>query len=342
MSRKDGRQTRSRRGWPTRLCGASLFLVVVLSVTGAKPASAASNGRWSVFPTTLPGQAARAYLHPVLTPGKAYSDAVTVSNFTSTPLTFNLYSADAVNTPGGGLSLRRRIDPQQDIGRWVELPYSQLTVPALTASVVPFTILPPAQASPGDHVGGIVAEETQGVTSASGSVPITVVQAVGVRIYARIVGPLHPQIDIPHLSLRVASSVTSQLDARVTARVRFTVRNAGNTVLSPGARVVLTTPFGTADRRTLLIDQLLPGSSLHYSLRFLGVNTFGHLNAEVTLSTPQVRAVASESVWTVPWALVALILLVLTLLVGTLIRLRRRRQRKATTSLVEGTATVTS
>src|SRR6516225_5673493 len=79
-------------------------------------ATAASNGMWSVSPTTLPGHAPRAYVEPVLTPGKPYTDAVTVANYTEAPLTFHLYGADAINTPGDGLSLRRRTDVQSDIG----------------------------------------------------------------------------------------------------------------------------------------------------------------------------------------------------------------------------------
>ncbi len=246
------------------------------------PVSAASNGRWSVFPTTLLGQTPHAYLQPVLDPGKPLKAAVTVSNFTTAPLNFNLYAADAINTAGGGLSLRPSNQPQRDIGRWIQLPYAGLTVPARSATVVPFTILAPSDASPGDHVGGIVAEETQGTTSKSGSFPITVLQAVGVRIYARVVGALHASLDIPRITLSTSSTAATEFDGKVLADVRFGVRNSGNTVLSPVVKVALTTPFGTAARRAFTINQFLPGSSLAYSLRFPDTGTFGHLHASVS------------------------------------------------------------
>jgi hypothetical protein len=321
------------RLWRRCLCllVGTVSLGTALGFGLAGTASAASNGLWSVFPTELPGQPPRAFVQPELTPGKPYTDSVTVANYTAASLTFHLYGADAINTAGGGLSLRRRTDVQTDIGKWITLPYSQLTVPARSAAVVPFTILPPAQASPGDHVGGIVAEETQGTTSKAGSIPITVIQAVGVRVYGRVVGALSPGLDVRRLSLTAATSASTQILGTVDARVSFSVVNSGNTVLSPVAHVVLTTTFGTAATRRIGIDQLLPGSSLHYALKFPGVNTLGHLSAQVTVTSAQARASDTASLWAVPWALLAIIVLALVLLITLFVRFRRRRRARTPT-----------
>lgn len=302
-----------------------------LPALASQPASAASNGLWSVFPTTLHGQAPRAFAQPVLTPGKGYEDSITVANYTSAPLTFNLYSADAINTKGGGLSLKRRTDPQTDIGKWIRLPYQRLTVPAHGASIVPFIVDTPVNATPGDHVGGIVAEDTQGTTTNSGSVPVTVIEAVGMRVYGRVVGPLHPQLDLSHIALHVSSSAGAQFGGSVNTDVRFTVRNSGNTVLAPRTRVVLTSPFGTAAQRVLRVDQLLPGSSVSYAVAMEGVDAYGHLRARVTASSVPVSASAVAAAWVVPWGLLVILVLLLALLsVGAWLfvrRLRRRRRR---------------
>jgi hypothetical protein len=260
-------------------------------------------------------------------PGTSYADSVTVANYTTTPLTFHLYGSDAFNAPGGGLSLRRRTDVRKDIGGWIRLPYPELTVPARAYSVVPFTIVTPRQASPGDHVGGIVAEETQGTTSYAGSVPITVVQAVGVRVYGRVVGPLHPRLVLRELSLSVMSSAVTEFGGAVDAHLHFDVTNSGNTVLSPRTTVDLKTPFGTAARRTFTINQLLPGNSLTYTLSFPDVDAYGRLQAEVAVTGVRAMAAGSVTEWTLPWALLSVILLVLlTLPAWALLRLNRRRR----------------
>jgi hypothetical protein len=304
---------------------AAMF-AMAYAVVPAAPANAASNGQWSVFPITLPGHAPRAYLQPVLTPGKPYVDSVTVANYTADPLTFHLYGADAINTPGGGLSLRRRTDVQSDIGKWITLPYSLLTVPARSYSVVPFAIVPPPHAVPGDHVGGIVAEETQGIKARAGSTPITVVEAVGVRVYGRVVGPLHPSLSLQQVSLSVKSSAATQFGGTVRADVGFIVVNSGNTVLSPRTTVTLSTPFGTAARRTVAVDLLLPGFSVPFAVSFPGVNAYGHLHARVQVVTPHATESRSATAWVVPWALFAVILVVLAMLVIAF-RVRRRRRK---------------
>jgi len=306
----------------------AVLLGAALGAVGVRPSAAASNGQWSVFPTTRAGQAPRAFVEPVLTPGKVYTDAVTVTNDTAAPLSFHLYAADAINTPGGGLSLRRRTDVQHDIGAWIKLPYAMLTVPAHAASVVPFAILTPAQATPGDHVGGIVAEDTQGATSHAGSVPITVIEAVGVRVYGRVVGPLHPRLVVPQMSLSTTRTVATQFSGSVDARVAFRVHNAGNTVLSPVVHVVLRTPLGTAAQRSFIVNDLLPGSSLGYSLAFGGVNTYGHLHAEVTVSAVRATASATASAWALPWALFVIVVLVVVLLAFVMVHRRRHRRQR--------------
>jgi hypothetical protein len=305
---------------------AVLSLGAALSWPSCRPASAAGNGQFSVLPTTLPGQAPRSFVRPSLSPGKVYVDSVTVTNYTSTPLTFNLYGADAVNTAGDGLSLRRRTDPQIALGKWIKLPYSRLTVPAQSSFVVPFSILPPPHTVSGVYLGGIVAEDTQGTTSPRGTVPITVIQAVGVRIYGRVAGPLHPKIALTHLSLNVSNSAVALFGGSVGARVKFTVQNFGNTILSPLTNIVLTTPFGTAARRTFTINELLPGNSLEYSLSFPGVSAYGHLRAEVSIRGDGVNASGVATAWVLPWGLFAIILVALLALGAFVVRLRRRRR----------------
>ena len=324
--KNDGFTAPMSRSWRFAAFGILIGLLPIFG-TGTH-ASAASNGQWSVFPTTSANQSPRAYFRPVLTPGKPYSDAVTISNNTTVPLTFNLYAADAINTAGGGLSLRRRIDPQRDIGKWIELPYARITVPSRSASVVPFRIVPPLEATPGDHVGGIVAEGIQGTQSRAGSVPITVLQAVGVRIYGRVVGPVHPQLGLNEMSVLVRRSVATEFSSSADVRVKFRVVNSGNTVLSPAATVLLTSPVGTAAARRFVVNEILPGSSLGYNLRFPDIATYGHLRVKVSISGQGASASKVTTVWTVPWALLVLAGLAIVAAVWIVVRWRRKRRER--------------
>lgn len=304
-----------------------LVSVAVASVAVAS-AGAASNGLWSVFPTTAPGQPPQAYLTPELTPGTATFGSVTVDNFTEAPLTVDLYAADAFNTSDGALSLRRQIDPQYGIGRWLHLATSLLVVPPRGAAAVPFVIVTPRNATPGDHVGGIVAEETTGTRARAGSVPITVLEAVGVRIYAQVRGPLRPKLSISHASMTLERPLASQFGGAVTATVRLRVRDAGNTVLTPRVRVSLRSPFGSTGRTVAAtLPQLLPGAAVTPSLRIPGVLPYGHLQATVSVVAPSARARVTLSRWVAPWGLVAIVAVLVVVLVLAVVALVRRRHR---------------
>jgi hypothetical protein len=173
-----------------------------------------------------------------------------------------------------------------------------------------------------------VAEQTQGTTSRAGSIPITVIQAVGVRVYGRVVGPLHPALALSNLSLTVNRSAAAQFGGAVDARVGFSVRNAGNTVLSPATSVVLSTPVGTAARRTFTVNELLPGSAQAYSMTFSGLNAYGHLRAEVRATSARAEASGAATAWVVPWALFVVILGALMMIV-IVVRARRHRHNAA-------------
>lgn len=290
-------------------------------------ASAASNGRWSVYPTTPAGQAPRLDFEPVMAPGSTYPDSVTVVNQTAAPIHFDLYPADAFNAQGGGgFSLRRQSDPRRGIAAWIHLDASSITVPGRSAVIVPFTIVTPRHATPGYHVGGIVAESTRRSVSRNGPVGVAVVQAVGTRVYGRVLGPLRPSLRLGVVSLGVRRSAAAFFGGPVEASVHFTVRNTGNVPLDPTA-VVSVSPLvgGGPAPVTTKLPEVLPGSSLSSSVSFPSAVPFGDLSAHVQVTATGTRAGAGSSQVVVPWGAVVVILVV----VATLVAWRRSRRPPA-------------
>ncbi|MFZ0250358.1 MAG: hypothetical protein WAL61_10475 [Acidimicrobiales bacterium] len=307
---------------------AALALALGLSLPTASPAGAASNGSWSVYPTTLAGQAPRVVFSPELVPGKTIDDSVTVSNLSAATLSFELFAADAFNTPGGGLSLRRRVDPVEGIGAWIHLAHSAIIVPAHQSAAIPFVIVVPTNATPGDHVGGIVAEQTTGTPSSHGSVPVNVVQAVGVRVYGRVTGPLVTHLSVAKPLVAVHRTTGALFGAGTDASVSVRVENRGNVVLTPLAHLKVTSTFGPTTTRTFSTGPLLPGESV--ARRFtVPVRTTGQLVATLSAVASGAHATAVSSQFNLPWGLVALALVVVVGLVLTLLLRGWRRRRRA-------------
>ena len=309
------------------LAALALTVVAGFGLPAADPAGAASNGSWSVYPTTPAGGTPRVVFSPKLVPGETTDDSVTISNLSAGPLSFELFAADAFNTPGGGLSLRRKVDPVEGIGAWIHLAHSAVIVPSHASAAIPFVVVVPTNATPGDHVGGIVAEETTGTPSSQGSVPVNVVQAVGVRVYGRVTGPLVTHLGVAKPHVAVHGTTGALFGSSTSAVVTVQVENRGNVVLTPVAHLKVTSTFGATTTKTFSTGPLLPGESV--ARRFtVPVRTTGRLEAQLSASASGAQATASSSQFNLPRGLIILVFALVVGLVLTLV-LRRHRRRRA-------------
>jgi hypothetical protein len=239
-------------------------------------------------------------------------------------LRFNLYAADAVLTSQGTFSLRSRTDPKVGISRWIKLPYDIIDLEPRTQLVVPFTIDPPYDASPGDMPGGIVAEATKGGYSQSGQLGVTVVQAVGARIYARVAGPLHPALAIRGLHVSAKRSLKGLIGGPVDVTASFVVRNVGNELLTPTEQSTFEPLFGSStSSRVRTLPQLLPGSEVQVTHVFKNVEPYVYAHVKVKVVSPEASASASHTLIVIPW------LVVLALFALVAFYLYRRRRRRA-------------
>ena len=192
----------------------------------------------------------------------------------------------------------------------------------------PVRIRVPENATPGDHVGGVVAlntavEETQ----TQGNVEIGIQRAVGARIYLRVAGPTRAGID------RVTTSGSTDDRGRLPwtgdgeALVTYTLENTGNLRQTPDVDVLLEGLFGRElDRaETQGVVDLLPGQKVTLTQKMSGIGHLDHVTATVSVATPEgATDHASTSVWVIPW----LLILALVLLgVGLFWYWRRRRTR---------------
>lgn len=129
-------------------------------------------GRQGATTIQLPGQA-RGELR----------DSIDVVNRSDRPLRLGIYAADAFTTQEGGLDLLTTDKDSVDVGSWVTLDRKRIVVPPRGTVSVPFTLVVPDNATPGDHTGGIV---TSLVTKTDTGVGVD--RRMGTRIYIRVDG----------------------------------------------------------------------------------------------------------------------------------------------------------
>ena len=328
-----------------------LFAVAALAGAGmtTSAASAASNGTFSIFParTQAAGVRAPSYFDFSLKAGQSASDAFTLANDADHVEQFNLYPADAYDvTAGGGFALRGFGEKNIGVGSWIKLPPSvsgTFSVAANSQVTVPFTVSVPADASPGERAGGIVA---LGVTTSNNSkskVHFSVRQGVGVRVYLHVLGPLHPSLAVENLATDVSVPPVAFVTGSSQAIVSFDVVNNGNTVYpSVSVRAYATNALGQRVRtfRPTHLATVLPGSRETITEpTWSPLPIAGPVTIHVQLVATGVNLKYTSSFWVVPWILVLLIVLVLLALVVLIVFVVRRRSRRRRAGKDSGTAT---
>ncbi|MEV8512361.1 DUF916 domain-containing protein [Dactylosporangium sp. NPDC051484] len=294
---------------------------------------------WSVAPAAAQGPDGRPAFELETDPGQTLRDVVAVTNFSAAPVTFRLYASDAVNTASGGFDLLAGDTKPTDVGAWVVLARQQVTVPAHATVNVPFTLAVPANGTPGDHVGGIVASLQQ-----PGSGPVVIENRIGSRIYLRVHGKLVPSLAVTRLDADYHDSINPFSGGDVT--VDYTVRNTGNVRLAAGQLVDVTAATGSrlSTAAGPAVAELLPGQSLRYRLTVHGVGPLGPLGANVVVTpaavkgdkyTESLSAAAlgtgqrSADLFAMPWSQLAVLLLLAGAVWLSVIELRRRRRNAA-------------
>jgi hypothetical protein len=342
---------------------AALLVVLFLPLLGQGSATAADGGGDDPDPTAgaptvkfgigparqVPANQfvdGRAYLDYVASPGATISDEVALLNYGDQPLKLQLYATDALQADDGGFSLLPGGQKPTDAGHWISLDVPQngmVTVPPRTKKApgqlgVNMRVSIPADATPGDHVGGVVASLKVTSTNAQGA-QVTLDQRIGLRAYFHLSGDLKPQLTIENLKATYDGQHDPRGRGRVT--VSYTVHNTGNIRLdatqdvSVGRWVV-----GGLAGDPAPIKDILPGSRIDVTQTFERAFGLGRFDAVVTLHPTAVDATytqtipdvtAAKTFWAWPWILIAAIAGILLVLLGlvTWSHGRRRKKRKA-------------
>ncbi|GHJ49226.1 hypothetical protein Cs7R123_65680 [Catellatospora sp. TT07R-123] len=307
--------------------------------TAPAPAAAPATGpaTFGIQPASPTGPDSRAQFLYSATKGAVVKDQFVVSNYGTAPLTLKVYASDAFNTVEGGFDLLAAAKQPVDVGAWTKLTAGTVTIPARGSTVMPFTLTLPANVTPGDHVGGIVASLTTTQTDASGN-KVAVEQRVGVRVYLRVSGLLRATLSVDYLHGEFQPAGATRGGV---VYLTYTVRNTGNVRLAGHQQLSLSSPLWTDITVPSLPDlpELLPGATLQRTVAVADAPPVGWLDATLRvdpqavgtdLNPPTIAVVRHTTVWAftwLTWVVLGVVLLLLTLLGLWIFFLVRRRRR---------------
>lgn len=308
-----------------RTCrGAALILLLVsalaapVSAQQPEPSDGAEalgpeNSAFAVSAGTSSNRPDRRVISLEVFPGQVIEESISIFNFTDQPLDFDVWSGDGYNNSDGAFAIYGSEVSPEGLGSWVELPETGVTVNPASRADLPIRIRVPDNAEPGDHAGGVAALNTTPVEQIEqGSADIDVLRSVGVRIYVRVAGPLHPSLDVRNVRVEPTLPLLPGISGTGRAQIRYEVVNSGNLRLAPTTELSVSGPFGIG--RTTLepveLRELLPGAAVTMSQTVTGVPSLGRMTTSIDL-----RAVGLEETrrtvafWAVPWVYVVVLVL---------------------------------
>lgn len=210
-------------------------------------------------------------------PGTSFTNAVRVANTGTAPGTALLYPVDATTGQTSGAVYLDRTKPRPGVGSWVTLGASSVTLGPGKSAVVPITVDVPATVRPGDHLGGIVAENaavTQG--SGKGALQIRVRHLTIVGVEVQVPGPAAAQVAVT--GVRASGRHGYQyVYLHLTNPAALTTKPTGTLVVSDaGGNQVAS--------RSFKLDTFLPGTAIDYPVLLPGqALTPGKYRADVEI-----------------------------------------------------------
>lgn len=353
------------RAHPTRAVTGLLAIAALLLASAVAldtPAARAEEGdiTWGIQPSTPSGPDGRTAFTYQVAPGTTITDWVGVVNDSAVPATFRVYAADATTDyDTAAFTLIGSDQASTDLGSWTTIDTGasvcadtnddaeaacaaslgvSVTVDPGTTQNIPFTIVVPQDATPGDHAAGIVASYT--TDGAGEGTSVRQENRVGTRIYLRVDGPLTPGLGVTG-TVAGYDGTWNPIGAGA-GFAGFDLVNTGNTRLSAQPSIHFTGPFGI-DFGTLTLEpvrNIMPGDTAHVTGLHEGVLPLLLLFADITVTplagdtladTDPLPAAASSSAitWAIPWMLLVILAVIAGVIVLIVVMRRRSRQRLA-------------
>lgn len=95
-----------------------------------------------------------------ITPGETVTGKLTIKSYTDKNIDITLYGADGTQTDRGAFTLTQPYLVQNNLGQWLKLPKTQITIEPKKTQEIEYSISIPANATPGTYGGGIAAVTT--------------------------------------------------------------------------------------------------------------------------------------------------------------------------------------
>lgn len=170
-----------------------------------------------------------------LDPGAEKQDAVRIVNSSDSEKTIAVDVVDSEASSGGALACKQTVEPKKEVGSWVRLQKTQVTLAAHKTETVPFTLTVPKSASVGEHNGCVVVQDITASPLKTGQNGVSLSFRSALRMAVTVKGNVYSNISFLSVSRSIKGS---------TEIIHPYVKNDGNVSVDSNIHVSLTNILG--------------------------------------------------------------------------------------------------
>lgn len=197
-------------------------------------------------------------------PGTLLKSNFRITNTGTARGSASLYPVDATTGQTSGAVYLNQSDPRKDVGAWISIGASQVTLNPGQSQVVSFQVVVPGTVRPGQHLGGIVAEN---LTESSSSQKNSAIQ-----IKVKNLTIIAVQVNLPGTSIEQLVGTGVQAGGQNGyQQLLLGLSNTGTVMLKPSGSLQVANAQGQIVKTiSLKLDTFLPQTIINYPVAITG------------------------------------------------------------------------
>jgi hypothetical protein len=173
------------------------------------------------------------FIH-TLEPGSVKDDGLLVINNSEEKKTVIIYAADYTPSTGGSFACKQFDEAKTDVGSWIVLEKTEVTLEPQTKELVPFKITVPENADTGEHNGCILIQEKKEKVEGGSGANLAV--RTGLRVAITIPGEIVRNIEITSFEIENKDGIFV---------LKPSIKNNGNVSVDTNIKLITNYFFGS-------------------------------------------------------------------------------------------------
>lgn len=198
------------------------------------------------------------YYAPSIAPGSTWTSVLLVSNGSAQAAPIVVYAADGLTADASGAVYSNLGQPLIAAGMWLTPSSRTIRVQADGQMTVEFKVTVPRNATPGDHLAGIVAQSGVPMQSNSGQLRVNVEARAVVGVLIRVPGPASFDVKVGKPTIEGGPELIGEVVTPIT--------DTGRLIGKPIDTVSLKGPSGYEKMLQQNVDTILPGGTAHFPI----------------------------------------------------------------------------